>query len=76
MKPEQKAKELITKMHLFSSGDSGKDDLTKANAKQCALICADEVMKRVPYLRHENPTIYRLDTVDYWEEVKKEINKL
>jgi hypothetical protein len=37
------------------------------NAKQCALICVDEIVKN---------TLPLLQVLDYWQEVKQEINKL
>jgi hypothetical protein len=37
------------------------------NAKQCALICVDEIVKN---------TLQVSQVLDYWQEVKQEINKL
>jgi len=38
------------------------------NAKQCALICVDEILREIPK---------RFDSEErYWEDVKKEIEKL
>tara|TARA_R110001599_G_scaffold56509_1_gene156245 strand:- start:236 stop:415 length:180 start_codon:yes stop_codon:yes gene_type:complete len=38
------------------------------NAKQCALICVDEIL--------EVESNYYPNEIDYWTEVKQEINKL
>ena len=56
MTPEQKANELVRQ---FSWIDCSSD------AKQCALICVDEILK-----------IYQLDSYSFWKEVKQEIKKL
>jgi hypothetical protein len=37
------------------------------NAKQCALICVDEIVKN---------TLQVSQVLDYWQEVKQEIEKL
>ncbi len=68
---KQKAIELLKKMHLFTSGDSGKDDLTWANAKQCALIEVHDILDMLAFdLGHDETArgLYK-----YYEEVKKEI---
>ena len=41
-------------------------------AKKCALICVDEILREL----EEKEDGYRMDRVEYWEQVKKEINKL
>ena len=63
MIPEQKAKELVEQ---FSWIDCSSD------AKQCALICVDEILQ-VLWHNHEKNSekMYR-----YYIEVKQEINKL
>ena len=59
MTPKEKAKELYSKMFPKSGV------VFKLQAKQCALVAVDEIIKA-------------LGTVDkmYWEEVKQEIEKL
>ena len=65
MTPKEKAKELVEKYyHLFSVELENTIDLREA--KQCALIAVDELLLLVTY----QPTI------DYWDEVKQEIEKL
>jgi len=76
MTAKEKANELIMKMYLFSSGDNGKGDLTKANAKQCALITVNEIMNS-----DEGCTMYMHDVgvsvfMNYWKDVKSEINNI
>ena len=60
MTPKEKAKELVSKMCLLDCRDENI-----IIAKQCALICVDEILEF-----HD-----RID-VKYWQEVKQEINKL
>ena len=56
MTPKEKAMQIAMKFD-----EKGETD----NAKQCALICVDEILEF-----HD-----RID-VKYWTEVKQEINKL
>ena len=64
MTPKEKAKELVDKFYpMFSN--SARDALTK----QCALIAVDQILEVIQNL-------YFMGTVDYWQEVKQEIEKL
>ena len=67
MKAKEKAKELVDR---FRIGDRNM----KSKAKQCALICVDEILKNIP----EEVMSYKpfMMNTDYWQEVKQEINKL
>jgi hypothetical protein len=60
MTPIDKAKELAMKFDKYGETD---------NAKQCALIAVDEILKI-----HSVTISYH--TVIYWQEVKQEIEKL
>ena len=60
MTAKEKALELVSKMCLLDYRDENI-----IIAKQCALICVDEILEF-----HD-----RID-VKYWKEVKQEINKL
>jgi hypothetical protein len=62
MTPKEKAKELYEKMLRV------KYPLA---AKHCALIAVDEIIEAL----HEHHWQNRL-TIDYWEEVKHELEKL
>jgi hypothetical protein len=63
MKPQEKA------VILFYSFYNTKDmNITWEQAKQCALICCDEVIENIEDHTGEN--------IAYWNEVKNEINKL
>jgi hypothetical protein len=62
MSPKEKAKELYEKMLRVEY---------PLAAKHCALIAVDEVIEAL----HEHHWQNRL-TIDYWEEVKHELEKL
>ena len=71
MTPKEKAKELIEKYRdvsiSFVDSIEGTCDIRINNedAKECALIAIDELIKQVNH-----------SDVGYWKEVKFEINKL
>lgn len=81
MTPKEKAKELVNKYKPFVYGFIGSSMLTntedqsviKMNAKQCALIAVDEIIN---YLTTSLDVQTSLIAVDYWREVKQEIEKL
>ena len=66
MTPKEKAKELANKFVFKSIFDMTDLELIEARqiAKQCALIAVQEVLKAVS------------EDLDYWEEVKQEIQSL
>jgi len=72
MTPKKKAKELLDKMAYGNSYDEYHNS-SLYTAKQCALIAVDEILK-------EYGTYYKVEVngkyVSYWQEVKKEIEKL
>lgn len=65
MTPKEKAEELFEKMYEYAIFDEA--------AKQCALIAVDEILKAV---NDPDETFLSKDGIDYWQEVKKEIEKL
>ena len=68
MTPEIKAAQLVNKYFNFIYLD-----LDYEQAKQCALVSVNEILKAV-----DNPdeTYLMKDSVNYWTEVKKEIEAL
>jgi len=74
--PEEKAKELVERFLFMPIGHCL---MTTEHAKQCALICCDEIIEAGPY-GHEvcfyEPMERVEDCVLYWNKVKEEINKL
>lgn len=73
MTPKEKAIELIDKMMLGS-----KDRLYLRLSKQCALIAVDEIINTLNYDIRDIDVQGNilLDLIDYWREVKKEIEHL
>ena len=72
MTPNEKAKELINKFKPHQSDDYPNSD-ENHHAKQCALICVDEVYKNI-----DEDMDYQFVEADkgYWNLVKQEIKKL
>ena len=64
--PKEKAKQLIQKFELIDREQRYQDELNLFEAKQCALICVDEMLKM---------DLKLFDIVEL-QEVKREINKL
>jgi len=73
MTPEEKAKELIGKFTNEISGDceNGCNSVSHHNAKKCALIAVEEVLK---FTIHERSELY-YNFKNYWQEVKQSIEK-
>jgi hypothetical protein len=67
---KEKAKELVDKMKLclFSDGDY--------DAQQCALIAIDEMIKEMTDLYKSHNSIDNFNRLNFWFEVKREINNL
>ena len=68
MTPKEKAQELVNRfapcVDTFHKG-------ILENAKQCALIAVDEILKS-----YDSKDLIYPKEVKYWEEVKQEINNL
>jgi hypothetical protein len=77
MTPKEKAEELVHKFKKYSYYPKTNNDMLfvnelNNNAKQCALIAADEILDLID-------TIYDYDREEldpYWKQVKQEIEKL
>lgn len=76
MTPQDKAKELYNKFLNPSGNTYLYGMLEHESAKECALIAVDELIKSHLLLTttHESKPSIRCKT--YWQEVKKEIEKL
>ena len=78
MKAKEKAKELVDRfMNIQDSiGFNSHNLIYLKEAKQCALICVDEIIKEIKEIQF-NEDIFLEDTViSYWQEVKQEIKEL
>lgn len=70
MTPKQKAEELFDKMST-NNGDE-HHHCTYYVAKQCALIAVEEIKEAIFWHPYERPYF----ELEYWNEVKQEIEKL
>jgi hypothetical protein len=66
MTPKEKALDIYHKMHY-------QNQIVSIEAKQCALIAVDEILGDIDdsILHPQNK-----EAIDYWQEVKQEIEKL
>lgn len=83
MKPETKAKELVDRfinliqydfisdLHWYDTRNNKYNDYVKKDAKKCALIIVDEILKD-----REIIDGMRVINDSYWLKVKQEIEKL
>jgi hypothetical protein len=62
MTPKEKARELVDRFP------------NNGYAKKCALIAVDYIITSNPHSNPFNTDVY--STMDYWQEVKQEIEKL
>lgn len=80
MTPREKAEELFIKYrYAIRTKETESGYFTNViYAKECALIAVDEILKSNPIM----PLSYMLESealdagIDYWQEVKQEIEKL
>ena len=76
MEAKEKAKELVDKYEYHSKpmeyGMNFSGDID--HAKQCALICVDEILKENERINQGG--YFPTPLTEYWQEVKQEINKL
>ncbi len=83
--PQEKAEELVDKYKPFvycymGSGMLSNDydeNVVFRNAKECALIAVDEILKALKYppKANENRHIIHVETIIYWQEVREELLK-
>jgi hypothetical protein len=75
--PKEKAKELVNKMKL-ATDEFGYININIERHKQCALIAVDEIIKALMYppQLNEYRQVIHIKVLQYWQEVKIEIEKL
>jgi hypothetical protein len=69
MTPKEKAEELFDKFRVKVLDRDGTSAMNGFEAKQCALIAVDEIL----LITRES---YDIDHINWWQEVKTEIEKL
>ena len=70
MTPKEKAKELVNK--YYCGNDLLYEDLTWIQAKECALIAANEVIDTLYEYHYDSAS----GAYEYWTAVKEELEKL
>lgn len=68
MSPKEKASDIFNKMC------NSVDELLPYDVKECALIAIGEIIAANPHSNPFNTDVY--STMDYWQEVKQELQKL
>jgi hypothetical protein len=80
MTSKEKAFELAHKFRLIDirTSESTTMMISMTDAKQCALIAVDEIIASNPkiIIKWAFTGIKEFDSISYWNEVKKEIEKL
>ncbi len=72
MTTKEKAKELIEKFRYNDSIPQSR--MEEYKAKQCAIICVDEIIQQFKEELSANVTGHY--KIDYWQQVKTEIQSL
>ena len=67
MKAKDKAMEIAMKFDKKGETD---------NAKQCVLICVDEMIRVIKKIQFNNNLFLEDKEIRYWWEVRQEINKI
>jgi len=75
MTPKEKAKELVYKFYPNVQWKLGQEDCLK-RAKHCALITVDKIDDIYQKLTPKDDPYYFLLELEYWQEVKQEIELL
>ena len=72
MTPKEKAREIYERMEVdVNDYSSNYPTYSPMQAKECALVCVDEIMKAIDWndIEPENKD-------DFWDDVKTELEKL
>lgn len=70
MTPKEKAQELVDKFNYESK------HYLILDAKQCALIAVDEILKECCKSSEKKDAKYQDERINYWQQVKHELNNL
>lgn len=78
MTPKEKALELCQKFGYLGIKWDQTDftTLSLENAKQCALICVEEIIPLVEGYEEALSLSQKSDELEYWQQVKTEIESL
>jgi hypothetical protein len=81
MTPKEKCDRLFFDMasnQVWYKNDKSTDD-QKLRAKKCVIVAVDEILKigsLIHYIDHDPDWMEDICSVNYWSDVKKEIEKL
>lgn len=77
MTPKEKAQELFEKFNYHvEKKDFFGDNVEQRNTKQCALIAVDEILNNFGLLSEGKQHYASSSAIQYYEQVKAEIEKL
>jgi hypothetical protein len=74
MTPKEKAEELFDRMHKEIYNKDMYNDLYRA--KQCAIVAVDEIIQGYEFDSLEINHKRIIDSINFWDEVKQEIELL
>ena len=75
MTPKEKAKELVCNFYAIQSNEYNYG-INWGMAKQCALIAVNEILDQLDEIINITGGNYVYNILDYWTEVKQEIEKI
>lgn len=77
MTQKEKAEQLVQKYRVLARFSGGTGDTLPAS-KECALIVVDEIINALIYPPNpdEDRQVVHINTLNWWKQVKKEIQKL
>jgi hypothetical protein len=73
MSPKEKANSLVNSFRTFAFSENGKWDSSTYNSKQCALIAVEEILTTLQIADIDYDLCL---PIDYWNDVKNEIELL
>ena len=76
MTPKEKAKDLVNRFFIEVDSYYVEDIVSQPKAKQCALVCVDEIINTGVHTDYIRVDGYMLSLVEFYTEVKQEIDKL
>jgi hypothetical protein len=76
MTPKEKAEDIVRKYSTYVVMWTGGVETERQNVKQCALITVQEIISEMSDYYDEYDCAKTLKKIEYWQEVKNELEKL
>ena len=76
MTPKEKAEDIVRKYSTYVVMWTGGVETERQNVKQCALITVQEIISEMSDYYDEYDCTKTLKKIEYWQEVKNELEKL